>query len=91
MCRHKVLTFPRLDASNGVLAIRFARSMDLPMRSASPVTDARSCGRASVLARTSDPLIIASDLTLMECDRVLHRTVVLGSLARPTPLTVALS
>lgn len=81
MCRHEVLTFPRLDASNGVLAIRFARSMDLPIQSASPVTDARSYGRASVLARTADPLIIASDLTLIECDRVLHRTVVLGELS----------
>lgn len=51
------------------------------MQSASPVTDARSYGRVSVLARTADPLIIASDLTLIECDRVLHRTVVLGELS----------
>jgi hypothetical protein len=51
------------------------------MQSASPVTDARSYGRASVLARTADPLIIASDLTLIECDRVLHRAVVQGKLS----------
>ena len=29
---------------------------------------------------TADPLIIASDLTLIECERVLHRAVALGDL-----------
>ena len=30
---------------------------------------------------SAEPLIIASDLTLIECDRVLHRAVALGDLA----------
>jgi PIN domain-containing protein len=30
---------------------------------------------------STEPLIIASDLTLIECDRVLHRAVALGGLA----------